>query len=200
MHIPIHQLIIQDGYFGVFLILLVEMVGIPFPAETTLTLSGIAWSQGSLSLVPLIGCAVLGNFIGSSIAYGIGYHLGRPFLLRYGRFVGIRESHLHKADQLFKKYGNPLILFAKFIAGVRVLVPYLAGMNRMSFVRFSVLNLLGALVWTTAFIVAGRYVGVAWIHYHKLIMHWMIPIVCVVVLVGGFAVFKKIKRHQTVEL
>ena len=61
MHIDIQQLLHHYGYFGVFLILFFEMIGIPFPAETTLTISGFEWSSGVFQLATLILAAALGN-------------------------------------------------------------------------------------------------------------------------------------------
>ncbi|GMA58544.1 hypothetical protein GCM10025858_30470 [Alicyclobacillus sacchari] len=83
------EIIHHYGYFGVFLIILVEAIGFPFPAETTLTLSGIEWSKGVFHLVPVWLAGCLGNLIGSAIAYMIGWYLGRPIVLYFGKFIGI---------------------------------------------------------------------------------------------------------------
>lgn len=80
MHIQL--LIHHYGYFGVFFILLLEMIDIPFPAETTLTLSGIEWTQGAFHLIPLLIAATVGNASGSVVAYWIGRLLGRPVIVR----------------------------------------------------------------------------------------------------------------------
>src|SRR5690242_16574459 len=98
MHIHIHQLIHQYGYAGVFFVLMIEMIGIPFPAETTLTLSGIAWTNGEFALVPLLLVATTGNFIGTTIAYSIGRFLGRPIIVRFGRRIGITDQRLDFAE------------------------------------------------------------------------------------------------------
>lgn len=65
MHIDIQHWLHQYGYVGVFFILLTEMVGVPFPAETTLTISGIEWSRGTFSFIPLLLSCAIGNMIGS---------------------------------------------------------------------------------------------------------------------------------------
>ncbi len=142
-----------------FFILLVENIGIPFPAETTLTIAGFEWMRGAFSLVPLLLAATFGNVVGSTIGYGIGYFLGRPVIVRLGRYVGITSEKLEAADQKFARYRGTLVLFGKFIAGIRILVPYLAGINRMPFVVFSAYNAVSALVWAGFFIIVGRYGG-----------------------------------------
>src|SRR5579875_3968293 len=146
MHIDVQHLIAEYGYIGVFLILLFEMIGIPFPAETTLTISGFEWTKGIFALTPLLISATLGNIIGSTIAYGIGYYLGRPIILKFGRYIGITEEKLNAADVKFSSYRSTVVLISKFIAGIRVLVPYLAGINRMPFLLFTVYNAVSAIV------------------------------------------------------
>jgi membrane protein DedA with SNARE-associated domain len=180
------------GYGGVFIILLLEMVGIPFPAETTLTFSGIAWINGTFSLLPLIFFATLGNVVGSTIAYSIGRFLGRNVILRFGGIVGITEEKLGRAEVKFQQYQMRALLICKFIAGVRILIPYLAGLNRMPFLLFTVCNTFIALVWTTLFIVFGRYLGTFWHHYH----HFLRGHLFVIILLGVISLvfYKVIKK------
>lgn len=192
MHFDVQHWISQYGYFGVFFILLMEVLGIPFPAETTLTISGFEWTKGVFSLVPIVLAAASGNILGSTIAYGIGYFLGRPVVLRFGKYVGITEKRMQVAEEKFEKYESSIVLFGKFIAGVRVLIPYLAGINKMPLLLFSIYNAISALVWATTFIVLGRYIGVLWNKYHAVFSHYMIPsIIGLVVVVAGFIVLKR---------
>jgi len=199
MHLHVQHWITHYGYLGVFLILLMEMIGVPFPAETTLTLSGFEWTRGVFSLLPLLLVAAFGNIIGSTIAYAIGYFLGRPVIVRFGRYVGITSARLDAAEKRFTEYRTSVVLFSKFIAGIRVLVPYLAGMNRMPFLLFMVYNAISAVVWAAFFIVVGRYVEVAWSHYHKFMHQYFVPAIIVCVILIGFVVARKLqkKRHAT---
>ncbi|MCL6487372.1 MAG: DedA family protein [Alicyclobacillus mali] len=194
MHLHIQSFIAAHGYVGVFLVLLLEMIGIPFPAETTLTVAGFEWMRGVFALFPLLAAAVLGNVLGSTIAYWIGALVGKPILLRYGRWIGVKEARLAAADAHLAKYRAPLVLVAKFIAGIRVLVPYLAGINRMPFAWFTLVNAVGATLWALTFIVAGRTVEVAWVHYHTYIRPFLWPFVAVVV--AGVAMWMLRRRNR----
>lgn len=201
MHLDVQQWISHFGYVGVFFILFMEVLGIPFPAETTLTISGFEWTKGVFSLVPIVLVAASGNILGSTIAYGIGYYLGRPVVLRFGRYVGINEKRMNAAQDKFAKYESTIVLFGKFIAGVRVLIPYLAGINRMSFVIFSIYNTISALVWATVFIVLGRYIGVLWNHYHVLIqkdLYWFL-IAGVILITAVILVKRALKKRGSQE-
>ena len=166
MHIDIHLMLQHDGYLGVFFILLLEMVGIPFPAETTLTISGFEMANGTFQLAPLLLAAVLGNMVGSTIAYWIGRLLGWP------------------------------VIIGKFIAGIRVLTPYLAGINKMNFGVFSIYNAISALVWTTAFIVLGRYIGIEWTKYHQVLHQYLVPGIIVVAIAIGAVVAWKMRHRK----
>ena len=195
MHINIHQMLQHYGYFGVFFILLFEMVGIPFPAETTLTISGFEWAGGVFRLVPLILAAGLGNIIGSTLAYWIGRGFGRSVIVRFGKYVGITHERLGKAEHLFHRHQSLIVLIGKFIAGIRVLIPYLAGINKMNFTVFSLYNALSAFVWAIVFIVFGRYIGIEWNHYHQVLHQYLVPgIIVVIIVIGIFAVLKI--RHR----
>ncbi|WP_051331011.1 DedA family protein [Aneurinibacillus terranovensis] len=195
MHIHVHELISHYGYPGVFTVLMLEMIGIPFPAETTLTVAGIEWKRGVFSLLPLIASATLGNVVGSSIAFGIGKFLGRPTILRLGKYVGISRERLDRAEDKFQKYQIRVTLFSKFIAGIRVLVPYLAGINEMPFVKFTIFNFISALVWSSVFITVGRYIEVAWRRYHNIIHPYLLPgIIGVVILAGVYFLYRKRAR------
>ncbi|WP_258110590.1 DedA family protein [Alicyclobacillus sp. SP_1] len=196
MHLHIQQTIHHYGYFGVFSILLLEMVGIPFPAETTLTISGIEWTQGVFQLVPLLVAAATGNSIGSIIAYWIGRLLGRPVIVRWGKYVGITSERLDKANGVFHKYEATVVLFSKFIAGIRVLVPYLAGINRMSFGLFALYTTISAVVWSVLFILLGRYLGIEWSRYHQVLHQYMVPGIIVLVLLLGLIVYWRKRRQK----
>lgn len=195
MHIDVLHWISHYGYFGVFFILLLEMIGIPFPAETTLTISGFEWTKGAFALIPLLLSASIGNIIGTTIAYGIGYYLGRPFIIRFGKYVGITERRLNAAEKKFEKFRTGAVLFSKFIAGIRVLVPYLAGINRMSFVKFTIFNVISAVAWAALFILMGRYIEVAWSRYHQVMHQYLLPgVILFIILLGIYFYLRKRKK------
>ena len=185
------------GYFGVFFILLFEMIGIPFPAETTLTISGFAWQQGLFSLPYLLFFASAGNIAGSMIAYTIGWYFGRPIVLRFGKYIGITGEKLDKLEEKFNRYGNWIVFFSKFIAGMRVLVPYLSGINQMPLLRFTVVSLVSAILWTSVFVLLGRYIEIAWRHYYQSAHQFLLPGIIIAVLIIGCYLFIKYRKSRS---
>ncbi len=157
------QLILaQYGYAGVAFALILEFLLIPFPAETILVFSGIMWHQGVFHIVPLLLVAILSSWSGSLIAYFIGSYVGRPILLKFGRYVGLNESKLHKAELIFSRYSLPIVGFGRFIAGVRVLIAYVSGMNKMKIGVYSIITIISATLWSLVFIFLGSAVSAEW--------------------------------------
>ncbi|MCL6548821.1 MAG: DedA family protein [Alicyclobacillus sp.] len=198
MHFDVQHVIQHYGYAGVFFIVMLEMIGIPFPAETTLVASGVEWTQGVFRLAPLLVTASVANVIGSTVAYGIGRFLGRPVILRLGRWVGITEARLNQAEQKFERYRGFVVLFGKFIAGIRILIPYLAGINRMPFLLFSVYNAVSAVVWVAVFVILGRYLGILWNQYHEALHQYLVPVIILAVILAGagYALKRRSRRRR----
>ncbi len=175
----------QLGYLGVFLALLLEAIGIPFPSETILITSGVEMSRGVFHLAPLWFAAALGNLIGSNVAYVIGRFLGRRVILKYGKYVKITEQRLASVEVRFQKFQALFLVVGKFIAFVRIAVPYLAGINEVNFVTFSVYNTLAAIVWSFILLYLGKSIELVWVHYsHTLLVHWYISVPAVLVVAG----------------
>ncbi len=163
-----HMILAQYGYEGVAFALILEFLLIPFPAETILVFSGVMWHQGVFHIVPLLIVAILSSWTGSLIAYFIGTYVGRPILLKFGRYVGLNESKLHKAELVFTRYSLPIVGFGRFIAGIRVLIAYVAGMNKMKFGVYSLITMVSAALWSLVFIFLGSTVSAKW----HLIVTW----------------------------
>lgn len=158
------------GYVGVAVALILEFLLIPFPAETILVFSGIMWHKGLLSLVPLLIAATTGSWTGSMIAYGIGNFVGRPVLLKYGKYVRLDEKKLHKAEVAFTKYSVSIVGLGRFIAGIRVLIAYVAGIDKMNLPLYMVLTAISAFLWSMAFIMLGSTISASW----RLILNWIL--------------------------
>jgi len=167
------QILLHYGYIGVVIALILEFLLIPFPAETILVISGVMWHRGVFHIVPLLIVAALGSWTGSLIAYWLGGLLGRPVLLRYGRYVKLDEKNLLKAETAFRHYSVLILGVGRFIAGIRVLIAYVAGINKMGFGLYAVITLVSAAIWSAAFILLGATIGAewhlvsAWILLHK---------------------------------
>ncbi|MBX6395020.1 MAG: DedA family protein [Alicyclobacillaceae bacterium] len=144
------------GYWGLFMLMVLEFIGLPIPGETTLTLTGTLIAVDKMRLVPAVAATTVGSVVGSAVAYVIGRYLGRKFVLQYGRPVGITPARLVKAERLFDRYKILMLMFGRYILGIRHVVPYMAGIMCISWFDFLLYTTLGSIVWALTFIYLGH--------------------------------------------
>ncbi|MER2260868.1 MAG: DedA family protein [Psychrobacillus sp.] len=156
----------QFGYFGVFLLILLENVFPPIPSEVILTLGGFMTTTTSMTKVGVILAATAGSVIGAAILYGIGLLLDverlEKIVNKYGKFLRLTIKDIHKADAWFDKYGVWAVFFGRLIPLVRSLISIPAGMSNMKFWLFLLFTTLGTLIWNTVLVSVGSAVGENW--------------------------------------
>jgi membrane protein DedA with SNARE-associated domain len=155
--------IIRDlGLAGVALLTLTSgVVGVP-GSEPTMLFAGFNVSEGNLSLVGILVFGVLGDMIGASIAYAIGYWGREEIVERHGNKLHISKQRLDRAHGWFDRYGAPVILVSRCIPFARAAFPYAAGVARMGYVRFVIFATIGSIIWISALGVLGNAVGSNW--------------------------------------
>jgi membrane protein DedA with SNARE-associated domain len=132
------------------------------PGETIVILAGVLCSAGLLNLPETIVVATGGAIVGDSIGYELGRCLGRPWLERHGRLVGMHGGVLARVDTLFARHGGKAVLIGRFVGFLRAMAPFVAGASRMPYRRFLLYNALGGGVWATAFVLLGYFLGESW--------------------------------------
>jgi membrane protein DedA with SNARE-associated domain len=152
------------GLPAVFLLMALESACIPIPSEAIMLFAGFSVSEGELTLVGVIAAGVLGNLIGSWIAYAVGYY-GRLDLFERNRLIHVNPKHLRRADDWFERYGSATVFFSRMVPIVRTFISLPAGVARMPFWRFTLLTVAGCVPWVTALALIGRAVGSNWEHW-----------------------------------
>lgn len=156
----VHHLIASYGYWGVALAIGLESMAIPLPGETVLISAALyAGTTHNMNIFAVIAAAVVGAVIGDNLGYSIGRHLGLPLLLRFGPSLGISESKIKLGRYLFAHYGLAVVFFGRFVAVLRALAAFLAGVNKMDWPAFFVANLSGAVLWAASFGCAAYFLG-----------------------------------------
>jgi membrane protein DedA with SNARE-associated domain len=150
------------GLGGVFFLMLLESACIPVPSEATMLFAGFNVSNGEYSLFAATAAGVLGNLVGSWIAYGVGYFGRVDILEKHGRKLHIKKSHLEWADRWFQRHGDATVFFTRMLPIVRTFISLPAGVARMPFWRFTVFTLLGCIPWVLMLTVIGREAGDNW--------------------------------------
>src|SRR5215207_6414253 len=153
------SLIGQYGYLIVFFGVMLESMGVPLPGETILTAAGVMVHRGHLDLGDAVAFGVLGAVVGAQIGYWTGREGGRPFVLRWGRYVLITPERLGRAEAFFARHGGKAVFLARFVTGLRVFGALVAGISRMHWRTFFLYNALGGAVWATAAVMVGYLLG-----------------------------------------
>src|SRR6476469_2360540 len=136
-------------------------LGFLFPGEIAVILGGVAAAAGRMPLPAMIAAAILGAVIGDSIGYAVGKRWGDRMLHEtIGRLPLVR--HLTSAKEFVRKRGPQAVFIGRFTAALRVLVPGLSGMAGLPYPTFLLYNVLGAVLWGTAFAVLGYVAKNAW--------------------------------------
>ena len=152
----------EYGIPAVFVLMLLESMGILIPSEAISPFAGYLVSRGEMSLPAAVAAGVLGNLVGSWIAYFIGLWGGRELWFHYGRYVGVREHHLHVAEKWFDRYGEVTVFVSRCLPVVRTFISFPAGTARMNFAKFTLYTLLGCIPWVSALTYFGYVLGENW--------------------------------------
>lgn len=129
------------------------------PGETVVVAAAFVASAGDLNLAAVWIASVVGGSIGSNIGYFVGRRGGRETLMRYGDRFHMSEKRLAAAEEYFFKHGSPTVFVARFAAGVKNLVPMIAGASRMHIGWFELYTVLGAMAQTSVMVAIGYFVG-----------------------------------------
>lgn len=149
----------QAGYAGVFLLMVMESATLPVPSEIVLPLAGFLVYEGTFEFWTAVVVATLGSLVGTMVDYSIGFYLGRPAVLRYGRLVGFSERRLITTEEWFRKRGKAIVLLARFVPLVRTLIAFPAGIVKMDVKQFLVYSAIGIFVWDIALVYVGYVAG-----------------------------------------
>ena len=150
------------GLIGIFLLMLLESACIPIPSEVTMLFAGFNVATHHYSLLEITAAGVLGNLIGSWLAYTVGYYGRIELLEKHGKFFHISSAQLARADRWFSRYGDWTVLGTRVMPLVRTFISLPAGVARMPFWRFTGLTVLGCIPWVFALGLVGELTKSHW--------------------------------------
>jgi len=158
----VKDIILTMGYPGIIFLMGLESMVLPIPSEVVMPFAGWLAYDGQMDWVIASLAGTLGCTLGSLIAYYAGYYGGRPFVLRYGRYVLLQEKHLDSAERWFEKWGASAVFFTRLLPILRTFISIPAGICRMNIVKFIILTILGSAPWCFALAYAGFLLGPEW--------------------------------------
>lgn len=147
------------GYPGIVILMFIESTFIPLPSELVIPPAGYLISQNQMSWVGLILSGTVGSLLGALFNYAIAVYLGRPFILKYGKYFGISQKHLIKGEIFFQRHGNISTFVGRLILGIRHYISFPAGLARMDLKKFCFYTAFGAGIWVWVLAYIGYLVG-----------------------------------------
>ncbi|TAN37743.1 MAG: DedA family protein [Verrucomicrobia bacterium] len=151
----IHKL----GYPGVFALMTLESTFVPIPSELVMPQAGYLVAQGHMNFWIALLMATLGSVLGALINYGIAVKMGRPLMLKYGKYFLCPPHKFEKMEKFFVSHGEISTFTGRLILGVRHFISFPAGLARMHLWKFCFYTAFGAGLWAAVLEAIGYVVG-----------------------------------------
>ena len=147
-------------YLLLFLIVFAEtgLVVTPFlPGDSLLFVAGTLAAAGGMDVVWLCAVLSVAAILGDTVNYWIGSWFGTRLFHDNARWL--KREYLDRTHQFYERHGGKTIILARFVPIVRTFAPFVAGMGRMSYLKFFAYNVVGGLIWVFSLVLAGFYFG-----------------------------------------
>lgn len=139
--------VLSGGYWGIIVLMAMESSIFPVPSEVVIPPAAFLAAQGKLSFTGVVLAGTLGSYLGAAITYWISRLIGRPLIVRYGRYVLVSPKKLEQAEHWLARYEAGGVFFARLLPVVRHLISIPAGIVRMNFKVFSLVTIVGSGIW-----------------------------------------------------
>jgi membrane protein DedA with SNARE-associated domain len=150
----------QGGYWLIAGLMAMESTFVPIPSEVIIPPAAyLAHTRGEFSFVGVVLAGTAGSWVGASLMYWASRLLGRPLIMRFGRYVGLGRAKVELAERWCAHYGSPGVFLSRLLPVIRHLIGIPAGILRMDFRWYALATLLGSLLWCVVLAGLGRTVG-----------------------------------------
>jgi membrane protein DedA with SNARE-associated domain len=155
----IQHIVSSMGYPGLFVLIMLESTLIPIPSELVMPFAGYLAHTGEFSLPVILVINSVAALVGSAICYWIGKAGGKPLLMKYGKFIGVRKKDIEKTESYFARHGKATILISRFLPVIRHIISIPAGISGMPLPGFFLQTFIGSTIWGTVLILIGYELG-----------------------------------------
>lgn len=157
------RLIEQGGYWGVFVLMVIENVFPPIPSEVIMGLAGVAVARGTMSFWPLLLVGTVGSTLGNYVWFMVGDKLGyrrlQPLVDRWGRWLTVEWEDIEQATAFFRRHGQWIVFALRFSPFLRTIISLPAGLTHMHRGLFLLFTFVGAAIWNAALIMGGQFLA-----------------------------------------
>lgn len=134
------------------------LLGFFLPGDTLLFAAGFFVAQGKLPLPLLLIVVILSAILGNEVGYEIGSRTGKKIFRKKDGLL-FREEYITRASDFYEKHGGKTIVLARFVPIVRTFSSVVAGVGKMSRIKFLTYNIIGAFMWCLTIILLGVWLG-----------------------------------------
>lgn len=148
-------------YLILFLIIFCEtgLVVTPFlPGDSLLFVAGAVAAAGGMDIHLLVVLLIIAAVLGDAVNYAVGHYIG-PRIFSHNESRWLNPKHLQRAHDFYEKYGGKTIIIARFVPIVRTYAPFVAGAASMTYAKFALFNVSGAVLWVVSLGYAGYFFG-----------------------------------------
>ncbi|MBN2296991.1 MAG: DedA family protein [Deltaproteobacteria bacterium] len=188
------------GYMGIIALMFLESSFFPFPSEVVIPPAGYLASKGDMNIWLVIICGIFGSLLGALFNYVLALWLGRPLLIRYGKYLFLPQERFLKVDNFFISHGEISTFVCRLIPGIRQYISFPAGLARMNLIRFCLYTSLGAGIWVIVLAYIGFIVGNNMELVKQYSRHATLALIACITVVVFFYIRRYIKnnRHEVI--
>ncbi|MBT1075314.1 DedA family protein [Geobacter grbiciae] len=180
------------GYPGIFILMAMESSVIPIPSELVMPPAGYLAQQGEMNIWAAILLGTVGSLVGAYVNYFAAHWLGRPLLLKYGKYVWITEEKFAKVETFFHKHGEISTFIGRLLPVIRHLISLPAGLAGMHHGKFAFYTAAGAFFWVTILTWIGYVIG----ENRELIIKYSHQALIGVIIFSVVLVVVYVRRHR----
>jgi membrane protein DedA with SNARE-associated domain len=150
----------QGGYWLIAGLMALESTLVPIPSEVIIPPAAyLAHTQGQFSFLGVVIAGTVGSWVGAAVMYWASRFLGRPVIVRFGRYVGLGQAKVELAERWCAHYGAPGVFFSRLLPVIRHLIGIPTGILRMDFRWYALATLVGSLLWCSVLAWLGMTIG-----------------------------------------
>ena len=202
MHLDKHLLALVNDYgmwvnLLLFVIVFAEtgFVATPFlPGDSLLFAAGAIAATGALNIYVIIAILVIAAITGDTVNYWVGHYIGSK-VFKKQKSLFFNPEYLDRTNKFFEKYGGKTIIIARFVPIIRTFAPFIAGVGRMSYLRFALYNVIGACCWVPLLSFMGFFLGnLSFVKHHFSFMVIAIIVISLIPVVVEYFKYSKEKN------
>lgn len=196
MQVFAETLILEFGYIGSFLLVLLEYANFPIPSELVLPLIGLFSSEYHINLFLIIAISTIAGVTGSLINYYIGFKYGKNLLnILCKKFRFLKEPIISAESYIFK-YGKIAVLITRIVPLARTTISLISGIYKIPLKIFILYSSIGIFIWNSILIILGYFLTNNLVFVKSIISRYSIVCIIIIMIIVTIIAIRKFKKNK----